>query len=68
MIQIKDRNALITRSSPGIGQQVAFVLASLGCHIIVNGRTQESCSSTLQMLEKFKVNTYCVFGDLAEES
>jgi short-subunit dehydrogenase len=68
MIQIKDRNAVITRSSRGIGQQVAFGLANLGCNIIINGRTQESCSSTPQMLEKFKVNTYCVFGDLAEQS
>jgi NAD(P)-dependent dehydrogenase (short-subunit alcohol dehydrogenase family) len=68
MIQVKGRNALITGSSRGVGQQVAIGLANLGCNIIVHGRTKESCTTTLQLLEKFKVNSYCVFGDLAEES
>jgi 3-oxoacyl-[acyl-carrier protein] reductase len=68
MIKVKGKNALITGSSRGIGQQVALGLASLGCNIIVHGRTHESCSKTLKGLEKFKVNTYCVFGELSDES
>jgi NAD(P)-dependent dehydrogenase (short-subunit alcohol dehydrogenase family) len=43
-------------------------LAKLGCNIIVHGRSQESCATTLQMLEKFEVETYSVFGELSEES
>lgn len=68
MIVIKGKNALITGSSRGVGQQVAQGLANLGCNIIVHGRTLESCTQTLQNLEKYKVNTYCVFGELSDES
>ncbi|MFT4611478.1 MAG: 3-oxoacyl-[acyl-carrier protein] reductase [Glaciecola sp.] len=68
MIKLKGRTALITGSSRGVGQQVAKGLANLGCNIIVHGRTQESCTTTLQQLKKYKVNTYCVFGELSDES
>jgi len=68
MIQVKNRNALITGSSRGIGQQVALGLANLGCNIIIHGRSPESCSKTLKMLEKFKVNAHCVYGELSDES
>ena len=68
MIKIKSRNDLITGSSRGIGQQVAQGLANLGCNIIVHGRTLKSCTKTLQKLEKFKVNTYAVFGELSDNS
>ncbi len=51
-IQLKERNALITGSSRGIGQQIAIGLAKLGCNIIVHGRTKESCAKTLELLER----------------
>ncbi len=68
MIQVKGKNALITGSSRGVGQQVAQALAKLGCNIIVHGRTKESCAKTLELLKKQDVNVYCVFGELSEES
>ena len=68
MIQLKDKNALITGSSRGIGQQIAQGLAKLGCNIVVHGRTKESCKKTLSLLEKYNVNVYCVFGELSDES
>jgi len=68
MINLKGRNALITGSSRGIGQQIAMGLATLGCNIIVHGRTQESCNKTLALLEKYSVNTYCVYGELSDET
>ena len=68
MIDIKGKNALITGSSRGIGQQIAQGLAKLGCNIIVHGRTKESCTKTLEILKKYKVNTYRVYGELSEES
>jgi 3-oxoacyl-[acyl-carrier protein] reductase len=67
MIQLKGRNALITGSSRGIGQQLAQALAKLGCNVIVHGRTQESCKTTLEILKQYPVKTYCVFGELSEE-
>jgi NAD(P)-dependent dehydrogenase (short-subunit alcohol dehydrogenase family) len=68
MIELKNRTALITGSSRGVGQQVALGLAKLGCNIIVHGRIQESCAATLQMLEKYDVKIYSVFGELSEET
>jgi 3-oxoacyl-[acyl-carrier protein] reductase len=68
MIQPKGKNALITGSSRGIGQQIALGLAKLGCNIIVHGRTKESCAMTLELLKKYKINVYCVYGELSEES
>lgn len=67
MINIKNKTALITGSSRGIGQQVAQGLAKLGCNIIVHGRTKDSCAKTLDLLQQFEVNTYCVYGELSEE-
>jgi NAD(P)-dependent dehydrogenase (short-subunit alcohol dehydrogenase family) len=68
MIELKGKNALITGSSRGIGQQIAQGLAKLGCNVIVHGRTKESCSKTLVLLNKHKVNTYSVYGELSEEN
>ena len=67
MIDLKGKNALITGSSRGVGQQVALGLADLGCNIILHGRTSESCAKTLTLLEKYPVNTFCVYGELSEE-
>jgi NAD(P)-dependent dehydrogenase (short-subunit alcohol dehydrogenase family) len=68
MIKINGKNALITGSSRGVGQQIALGLARLGCNVIVHGRTKESCSKTRALLKKYKVNVYCVYGELSEES
>jgi 3-oxoacyl-[acyl-carrier protein] reductase len=68
MIQIKGKNALVTGSSRGIGQQIVQGLARLGCNIIVHGRTRESCTKTLELLKEYNINTYCVYGELSEES
>ena len=67
MIDLKGRNALVTGSSRGIGQQIAIGLTKLGCNIIVHGRTNTSCLKTLKLLEKYNVNTYCVYGELSDE-
>jgi 3-oxoacyl-[acyl-carrier protein] reductase len=67
MMNLKGKNALITGSSRGIGQQIAEGLAKLGCNIIVHGRSKESCTKTLHLLENYKVNIYCVYGELSDE-
>ena len=68
MIDIKGKNALVTGSSRGIGQQIVEGLAKLGCNVIVHGRTKESCTKTLQILKKYNVKTYCVYGELSNET
>lgn len=49
MISVKGKNALITGSSRGVGQQIALGLARLGCNIIVHGRTKDSCAKTVAL-------------------
>jgi len=67
MTDLKGKNALITGASRGVGQQLAQGLAKLDCHIIVHGRTKESCTKTLELLDQYPVNTYCVYGELSDE-
>lgn len=68
MIVLKDKNALVTGSSRGIGQQIVEGLAKLGCNVIVHGKTKESCTTTLQILQKYPVQKYCVYGELSDEN
>jgi NAD(P)-dependent dehydrogenase (short-subunit alcohol dehydrogenase family) len=68
MIELTGKNALITGSSRGVGQQIALGLAQQGCHIIVHGRTKESSKKTLELLQDYDVKTYSVFGDLSDEN
>lgn len=68
MIELTGKNALITGSSRGVGQQIALGLAQKGCHIIVHGRTKASSKKTLEMLQDYDVKTYSVFGDLSNEN
>lgn len=67
MIDLIGRNAFVTGSSRGIGQQIIIGLAKLGCNIVVHGRTKKSCTATLELLKKYKVKTYCVAGELSDE-
>lgn len=67
MKSLKGKNALITGSSRGIGQQIALGLAKLGCNVIVHGRTPESCNKTIELLKEYPVKVYVVYGELSEE-
>jgi len=68
MIDLKGKNAFVTGSSRGVGQQIVQGLAKLGCNVIVHGRTQAGCAKTLALLKKYDVNTHCVFGELSDET
>lgn len=67
MINLKGKNALITGSTRGIGQQVAKGLADRGCNIVVHGRKIEHTKDTLEMLKTYDVKTYSVSGDLSSD-
>ena len=68
MINMQGRNALITGSSRGVGQQIAIGLAQNGCNVIVHSRTKNGCARTIQMLKKYSVSVYTVFGELSDEA
>lgn len=64
---LKDRWALVTGSSRGVGQQIALGLAQHGCSVIVHGRELRHAEQTLAMLRETGVRTHAVAGDLATE-
>jgi 3-oxoacyl-[acyl-carrier protein] reductase len=68
MINIKGKNALITGSSRGVGQQIAVGLAQKGCNVIVHSRTKNGCAITIQMLKEYSVSVYSVFGEFSDET
>ena len=67
MESLKDKWALVTGSSRGIGQQVAMGLAQVNCNVIVHGRTPGSTAETLRLLERYPVEPFAIAGDLSTE-
>lgn len=66
MIDIKNKTALVTGSSRGIGQQIILGLAAKGCNVIVHGRKPGNCKKTLELLKAYDVKVYCVHGELSQ--
>ena len=64
MIALKNRTALITGSSRGIGQQIALGLAQHQCDIVLHGRTIDHLAATEALVAPYKTNTYKVAGEL----
>ena len=66
-LKLRDKLALVTGSTKGIGVAIATVLASEGARVIVNGRSEESVASALVQIRKkvseAKVEGFA--GDLA---
>lgn len=67
MINITGRNALVTGSSRGVGQQIAIGLASKGCNVILHSRTKNGCANTKALLMEYDVLVYSVYGELSQE-
>lgn len=49
-LQLKNKNALVTGSTKGIGYAIAQVLAQEGANVIVNGRSKESTQAAAQSI------------------
>ncbi|TDQ40663.1 SDR family NAD(P)-dependent oxidoreductase [Aureibacillus halotolerans] len=53
-LKLKNKTALITGSTKGIGKAIAIALAREGVHVLINGRDQESVENTvLEIKNKF---------------
>ena len=50
-LQLKDKKALVTGSTAGIGYGIARQLLKEGAHVIINGRTEERINSAISQLE-----------------
>jgi len=51
-LELKDKVALVTASSGGIGYDIALSLAKEDATVIINGRSEESVSNAIKELEK----------------
>ena len=52
----KDKTALITGASSGIGRATAELLTVLGCNVVIVARHQPGLDATLELLEKSRRN------------
>lgn len=64
MNNIKDKWALVTGSSRGIGQQIAIGLAKLGCNVVVHGRSKDNAQETFEQVKALGVACHAVHGEL----
>ena len=52
---LKNKTALITGATAGIGKATALMLAAEGCHIVICGRRKDKLESLIQELAQFEV-------------
>lgn len=64
MVNVKNKWALVTGASRGIGRLAATFLAERGCNIIALARTLDHTASLKQELEAKGVQVFCVAADL----
>ena len=61
----RERTALITGASSGIGRALAFDLAEGGCHLILTARRRERLEDVQRQVSRFKVRVDVIPSDLA---
>src|SRR5262245_3623934 len=67
-LQLKNKVALVTGSSSGIGASIAETLSSEGATVIVHGRNDERTRRVADGISKRGGKAFAVVGDLAEEA
>lgn len=50
-MQLEDKVAIVTGAGQGVGQGIAYALASRGCAVAVSGRTLSKCEATAKEIE-----------------
>ncbi|OSM05247.1 3-oxoacyl-ACP reductase FabG [Magnetofaba australis] len=63
---MKDRVALVTGSTRGIGKSIALDLARRGAHVVVSGTNQEKIAQTVAEIEALGVQALGVSADLSQ--
>ncbi|PHQ56826.1 MAG: 3-ketoacyl-ACP reductase [Lutibacter sp.] len=68
MESLKNKKALVTGGSRGLGKAIALALASEGVHVVVTGRDEVKLSETVKEIEKTGVKaSYAIFDVSNEE-
>ena len=66
MKQLKDKWALVTGASRGIGKEIAEALSTLGCNLILHSRSVEHTKKLAKSLSVSGVHTVSLAADLSE--
>jgi 3-oxoacyl-[acyl-carrier protein] reductase len=67
-LQLKDKVALITGSSSGIGASIAKTLAGEGATVIIHGRNAERTKQVAYEIKERGGKAFTVVGDLSQEA
>lgn len=68
MINVKNKWALITGASRGLGRLVAIAMAEQGCNLVLHSRNTEHCQKVLDEVKKYGVEAYTVGAELDDMS
>lgn len=66
MIDLKNKNALITGAGKGIGKAVAIALAKEGVNVILVARTKEEIDSVAAKVRSLRVKALAITADVAD--
>lgn len=66
MIELKDKWALVTGASRGVGRRVATALAEKGCKLIVHARTLEGTRALVEELHALGCEAHAVAAELSD--
>jgi NAD(P)-dependent dehydrogenase (short-subunit alcohol dehydrogenase family) len=66
-LQLKNKRALITGSSRGLGYAIARTLAMEGCHVAINGRNSQTINeAATKLISETKANIIALAGDVGQ--
>ena len=68
MVDVKNRWALITGASRGIGYQAALFMARQGCNLVLHSRKAEHCQKVLREVLALGVEAYAAAAELSDFS
>jgi 3-oxoacyl-[acyl-carrier protein] reductase len=66
-LQLKDKTALVTGSSKGIGEAIAMALAREGVNVVVHGRDGVQAERVVSAIAATGGRAFAVLGDLTQE-
>lgn len=66
MVDVKNRWALITGASRGIGYLTAKFMASMGCNLVLHSRTMEHSERVVAEVREMGVKAYAVCAELSD--
>jgi 3-oxoacyl-[acyl-carrier protein] reductase len=66
-LQLKEKRALVTGSSAGLGEAIARLLAAEGAEVIVHGRNEERAAAVTKSIKDTGGRAIYVLGDLSTD-